>query len=155
MLTVAEIIQAEKAKIARKRPSDEELRRLDLERPAVVFGRLSHPKQIQESLQSMAELGDLVTRAKEDGFPTELSGEETARRLNAIQKGVPDALRHWKDGRLLAVDLRDLGISGTLGPEKRVALADLMADLSRGESPDVIGTIYLSSEGVSRLSRYA
>ena len=28
-----------------------------------------------------------------------------------------------------------------------------MADLSRGEAPEVTGTIYLSSEGVSRLSR--
>ena len=94
MLTIAEIIQAEKAKIARRRPSDEELRQLDLSRVARIFGRLSDPRQIQESLQSMAELIDLVKLAKEDGFRTELSEAEVTRRINVIQKGEPEALRY-------------------------------------------------------------
>ncbi|MCL0056450.1 recombinase family protein [Dehalococcoidia bacterium] len=152
MLTIAEIIEIEKVKVTRRQPSNEELRRLPLDRPARVFGRLSDPKQIQESLQSMAELADLVRLARQDGFHTELSQEEIERRLRALQRADPEALRYWADGQLI-VDLRDLGISGRLGPDKRPALAELMADLSRGESPDVTGSIYLSSEGLSRLSR--
>ena len=152
MLTIAEIIQIEKARVARRQPSNEELRQIPLDRPARVFGRLSDPQQIRDSIQSMAELADLVRRAREDGFHTELSQEEIERRLGALQRGEPDAVRYWLDGQL-TVDLRDLGISGRLGPDKRPALADLMADLSRGEGPDVTGTIYLSSEGLSRLSR--
>ena len=152
MLTIAEIIQIEKARIARHQPSDEELRRIPLDRPARLPGRLSDTKQVQESIQSMAEFADLVRLARQDGIPTELSQEEIGKRLDALQRGDADAMRYWFDGRLM-VDLRDLGISGRLGPEKRPALADLMADLDRGELPDVTGTIYLSSEGLSRLSR--
>ncbi|MBT9142501.1 MAG: hypothetical protein DDT29_00895 [Dehalococcoidia bacterium] len=152
MLTIAEIIEIEKARIARRQPSEEDLRRIPLARPARVFGRLSDPKQIQESLQSMAELAALVRLARQDGFHTELSQEEVERRLGALQRGDPDAMRYWVDEQL-TVDLRDLGISGRLGPDKRPALAELMADLSRGGAPDVTGTIYLSSEGLSRLSR--
>jgi hypothetical protein len=152
MLTIAEIIQIEKAKLARRQPSNEELRQIPLDRPARLFGRLSDPQQIRDSIQSMAELADLVRLARQDGLHTELNQEEVERRLGALQRGNPDAVRYWVDGQL-TVDLRDLGISGRLGPEKRPALADLMADLSRGEMPDVTGTIYLSSEGLSRLSR--
>jgi hypothetical protein len=152
MLTIAEIIEIEKARVARRQPSEEDLRRVPLDRPARVFGRLSDPKQIQESHQSMAELAALVRLARQDGFHTELSQEEVERRLGALQRGDPDAVRYWVDGQLI-VDLRDLGISGRLGPDKRPALAELMADLSRGEAPDVTGVIYLSSEGLSRLSR--
>ena len=152
MLTTVEIIQIEKAKVARRQPSNEELRRIPSDRPARVFGRLSDPKQIQESLQSMAEFADLIRLARQDSFHTELSQEEIEKRLRALQRGNPDAVRYWIDGQLI-VDLRDLGISGRLGPDKRPALAELMADLSRGEAPDVTGVIYLSSEGLSRLSR--
>jgi hypothetical protein len=60
MLSIAEVIQNERAKVARRKPSNEELRQIPLERPARLFGRLSDPKQIQESLQSMAELTDVV-----------------------------------------------------------------------------------------------
>jgi|GEM_PF-1113110 len=152
MLTVSEILGIEKEKIARRQPSEEDLRRIPLERPGRIFGRLSDPKQIQESLQSMAELAALVRLARQDGFQTELSNEEVESRLEAIKQSDSDALRYWVDGQLI-VDLRDLGISGRLGPDKRPALAEFMADLSRGEAPEVTGTIYLSSEGVSRLSR--
>ena len=152
MLTIAEIIEIEKEKIARHQPSDEELRQIPLDRPARLPGRLSEPKQIQESIQSMAEFGDLIGLAKQDGIHTELNREEVGKRLDALQRGDADAERYWIDGQLI-VDLRDLGISGRLGPEKRPALADTMVDLDRGEAPDVTGTIYLSSEGVSRLSR--
>ena len=100
----------------------------------------------------MAEFADLVRLARQDGIHTELSQEEIEMRLGALRRGEADAVRYWFDGRL-TVDLRDLGISGRLGPEKRPALAETMADLDRGEAPDVTGTIYLSSEGVSRLSR--
>lgn len=152
MLTVAQILEIEKEKIARRQPSEEDLRRIPLDRPARIFGRLSDPKQVQESLQSMAELADLVRLASRDGFRTELSLEEVERRLEALKQKAPDALHYWVDGQVI-VDLRDLGISGRLGPEKRPALANLMADLSHGEGEDVTGAIYLSSEGVSRLSR--
>ncbi len=152
MLTVAEIIQIEKAKVARLQPSNEELRRIPLDRPATLLGRLSDPQQMRDSVQSMAEFADLVRLARQDGIHIELSQQEVERRLGALQRGEPDAVRYWVDGQL-KVDLRDLGISGRLGPEKRPALADVMAELSRGEAPDVTGTIYLSSEGVSRLSR--
>ena len=152
MLTVVEIMQIEREKVARRKPSDEELKRIPLDRPARIFGRLSDPKQIQESLQSMAELAILVSLAREDGFHTELNAEEVDRRVSAIQHGDSDAIRYWVDGQLI-VDLRDLGISGRLGPEKRPALAEFMSDLKQGEAPEVTGTVYLSSEGVSRLSR--
>ncbi len=152
MLTIAEMLQIEKVKVAKRQPSQEDLRRIPLDRPARLFGRLSDPKQIQESLQSMAELAALVRLARQDGFHTELSPEGVERRLAALQRGDHDAVRYWVDGQLI-VDLRDLGISGRLGPDKRPALAEFMADLNRGESPDVTGTIYLSSEGVGRLSR--
>ena len=152
MLTIVEIIEMERAKIARRQPTDEELRRIPLERPAKVSGRLSEFIQVQDSRQSMAEFASLVQLTKRDGFHTELSQEETEGRFNNLQRGDPDALRYWLDGQVV-VDLRDLGISGRLGPDKRPGLADLMADLSRGEREDVTGTIYLSSEGLSRLSR--
>ena len=152
MLTVAEIMQIERQKIARRQPSEEELRRIPVERPARIFGRLSDPRQIQESLQSMAELIDLVKLARQDGFRTEISEAEVTRRVNAIQHNDSDAIKYWIDGQLI-VDLRDLGISGRLGPDKRPALAEFMADLTKGEGSDVTGTVYLSSEGLSRLTR--
>ena len=152
MLTIAEILGIEKEKIARRQPSEEDLRQIPLDRPGRIFGRLSDPKQIQESLQSMAELAALVRLARQDGFQTELSPAEVERRLEALKRRDPDAVHYWVDGQLI-MDLRDLGISGRLGPEKRPALAEFMADLSRGEAPEVTGTIYLSSEGLSRLSR--
>ncbi len=152
MLTVSEILGIEKEKIARRQPSEEDLRRIPLERPGRIFGRLSDPKQLQESLQSMAELAALVRLARQDGFHTELTPEEVERRLEVLQLGDRDALRYWVDGQLI-VDLRDLGISGRLGPDKRPALAEFMSDLKRGEAQEVTGTIYLSSEGLSRLSR--
>jgi len=70
MLTIAEILGIEKEKIARRQPSEEDLRRIPLDRTGRVFGRLSDPKQIQESLQSMAELAALVRLARQDGFHT-------------------------------------------------------------------------------------
>ena len=152
MLTIAEILEIEKERIASRQPSEEDLRQIPLDRPGRVFGRLSDPQQIRESLQSMAELAALVRLARQDGFQAELSPEEVERRLACLQRGDVDAIRYWVDGQLV-VDLRDLGLSGRLGPDKRPALADFMADLSRGEAPEVTGTIYLSSEGVSRLSR--
>ena len=85
MLTVSEILGIEKEKIARRQPSEEDLRRIPLERPGRIFGRLSDPKQIQESLQSMAELAALVRLAGQDGFQTELSPEEVERRLEALK----------------------------------------------------------------------
>ena len=136
MLTVAEIMQIERQKIARRQPSEEELRRIPVERPARIFGRLSDPRQIQESLQSMAELIDLVKLARQDGFRTEISEAEVTRRVNAIQHNDSDAIKYWIDGQLI-VDLRDLGISGRLGPDKRPALAEFMADLTKGEGSDV------------------
>lgn len=152
MLTRTEILQIEKERMAQRQPSKDELRRIPLDRPARLLGRLSSPGQVKDSVQSMGEFSHLVMLAREDGFHTELSQEEVERRLEALQRGDADALRYWVDGQLI-VDLRDLGISGRLGPEKRPGLAELMTDLERGEQPDVTGTIYLSSEGVSRLSR--
>lgn len=152
MITPQEIIQIEKAKSAKQKPNQEELKRIPLDRPAKLFGRLSGLPQVRESLQSMAELAGLVKLARKDGFHTEITDEETEKRLSAIQRGEPGALRYWVDGQLM-VDLRDLGLSGRLGPDKRPGLRELMADLIRGEASDITGTIYLSSEGVSRLSR--
>jgi len=71
----------------------------------------------------MGELIDLVRLARQDGFRTELSEAEVTRRVNAIQHNDADAIKYWVDGQLI-VDLRDLGISGRLGPEKRPALAE-------------------------------
>lgn len=152
MLTIEGIVQAERARAARHQPTEAELRSISLDRPARLFGRLSEAIQMRDSIQSMAELGQLVRLVRQDGFATELSDEEVRRRLDAIQRREADALRYWIDGQLV-VDLRDLGLSGRLGPDRRPGLAELMADLSRGEAPEVTGIIYLSSEGVSRLSR--
>ncbi|MFW6112662.1 MAG: hypothetical protein ACOC6S_03725, partial [Chloroflexota bacterium] len=152
MLTTDQIIEIERAKMAERQPTKEDLRRIPLDRPARLLGRLSSPGQVQNSVESMAEFGYLVMLARQDGFRTELSQDEVERRLQALQRGDQDSQRYWVDGQLI-VDLRDLGISGRLGPEKRPALAELMTDLEHGEMPDVTGTIYLSSEGVSRLSR--
>ena len=152
MLTVAEIIQIEKAKVAKRQPSNEELRQIPLDRPGRLLGRLSSPPQLHDSIQSMSEFVDLVKLARGDGITIEMSDEGAEQLVNAIQSGDRDAPRYWK-GAYFIIDLRDLGLSGRLGPDKRPALAELMADLSRGEAPDVTGTIYLSSEGVSRLSR--
>jgi len=70
MLTAAEIIQIERAKAARCQPTEEELRQIPLDRPARLFGRLSAPLQVRDSIQSMAELGELLKLAKEDGVAT-------------------------------------------------------------------------------------
>ena len=88
MLTIAQILEIERDKIAKRQPSDEDQRRIPLDRPARIFGRLSDPKQVQESLQSMAELGDLVRLASGDGFRTEISPEEVERRLESLKSGV-------------------------------------------------------------------
>jgi hypothetical protein len=94
MLTIDEILGIEKGKIARRQPTEEELRQIPLERPGRIFGRLSDPKQIHESLQSMAELTALVELARRDGFRTELSQEEVECRLAALKQSESDAPRY-------------------------------------------------------------
>lgn len=151
-MTITDILRIERERSVKAQPSDEELRRIPLERPGRLLGRLSSPGQVQNSAESMAEYARLVEQARRDGFPIELSDQEIEGLLAALQEGASDATRYWR-GAQFVIDLRDLGRSGRLGPDKRPALAELMADLSRGEAGDVTGSIYLSSEGVSRLSR--
>ena len=65
--------------------------------------------------------------AKEDGYQTGLTGAEIEKRLVAIQKGEAQA-DTWSDGEVV-VDVRDLGISGTISGEQRTGMQHLLTRL--------------------------
>jgi DNA invertase Pin-like site-specific DNA recombinase len=142
MLTIDDILAQHRS--ARKRPSEEELRRLP-DRRALVYARPSSPHQVQESRESMREIGALVDLARADGYRTGIERAEVDAWVEDIRTGaVEPGVR--EDGGLMVVTL-DLGISGTLGHERRRGLALVKELLERQE----LGAVYLPE--VSRLSR--
>ncbi|MFC2032900.1 hypothetical protein ACFLUS_06105, partial [Chloroflexota bacterium] len=127
------------------KPSDEELRRLPYKN-ALVYGRLSSQGQVQDSHESLREIADLVTLAIKDGYLTNLTSSNIKDGLIRIQQGMQES-GVWQDGQV-TVDVRDLGLSGSLTVDNRPGMASLMKTIKDGRT----GAVYLT-EGVSRLSR--
>ncbi len=143
MLTVGEII--ERIQRSRATPSEEELRRLPY-RKAFIYGRVSSQGQVRESFESIMEIAKLVAVARKDGYQSGLEISEVERWLDCIRRG-EDVPRVIENGSII-VDCRDLGLSGSLGEDKRPGLRDLWEKVGGGE----VGAVYLT-EGMSRLSR--
>lgn len=130
---------------AKSLPRDDDLRSLPC-KGAFIYGRVSSQGQVRESQQSIREIGKLVMLAKQDGYQTSLDPEEIEKWLESIQAGA-DTTRVVEDGEV-TLDCRDLGLSGSLGEDKRPGLADLWCRVETDET----GAVYLT-EGMSRLSR--
>jgi hypothetical protein len=143
MMTLAEII--ERTQRNRATLSEEELRSLPYKK-AFIYGRVSSQGQVRESHESIMEIAKLLAIARKDGYRTGLEMGEVERWLDSIQGG-GDVPRVMENGDVI-VDCRDLGLSGSLGEDKRPGLRDLWEKVAAGE----LGAIYLT-EGMSRLSR--
>lgn len=143
MLTIHEIIESRKQ--INKKPDDQELRRLPY-KEAYIYGRVSSPKQVRDSRESIRELARLLELAIKDGYKTSLDPRDIETKLDLIRDN-PSAEKIWSDGEV-TVDVRDLGISGQLSHEDREGLAELQQRVNKGN----MGAVYLT-EGVSRLSR--
>ena len=130
---------------AKSAPSDEDLRSLPFGK-AFIYGRVSTQEQVRQSHESIMEIAKLVTIARKDGYHTGLEHQETETWLQSIQNG-EDVPKVSEDGDVV-VNCRDLGLSGSLGEDKRPGLRDLWL----GVEGEEIGTVYLT-EGMSRLSR--
>ena len=143
MMNLEEIIRAVRA--TRSSPSEEDLRRLPYKR-AIVYGRVSSQGQVKESEESIREIAKLVMLARQDGYQTGLDPAHVERWLESIQAG-DSVNRVIEDGEVV-INLSDLGLSGTLGEDRRPGLADLWRRVESGE----VGAVYLT-EGMSRLSR--
>ena len=72
MLTLTQIVNNRKKGYPKLDDSD--MRKLPY-REALVYGRLSTPGQIKNSLESMREIGHLVKLAKADGYRTNITPE--------------------------------------------------------------------------------
>ncbi|MFC2042248.1 hypothetical protein ACFLTV_01950 [Chloroflexota bacterium] len=143
MLTVNDIIDS----ITRKqcKLDDDELRRLPY-KDAFIYGRVSSPRQMRESIESLRGIALLVDIAKGDGYNTTLTTAAVSKWITDIQEGRAEP-GVWVDGQV-TVELRDLGISGLLNDDRRVGFANMQQTIR----DDQTGCIYLN-EGVSRLSR--
>jgi hypothetical protein len=142
-MNLEEIIQRIRA--TRSLPSDEDLRRLPYLK-AFVYGRVSSQVQVRESRESIRDIAKLVMKVKQDGYKSNLNPDEVEKWLASIQSGA-DVNRVIEDGDII-VDCQDLGLSGSLGEDKRPGLAHLRRRVESGE----VGAVYLT-EGMSRLSR--
>jgi len=142
-MNLEEIISS--AKASSSKPSDDDLRSLPFKR-AFVYGRVSSQGQVRESLESIRDIAKLVELAVRDGYHTGLQISEVEQWLNSIQSGV--TIDKVLDDGDVIVDCRDLGLSGSLGEDRRPGLADLQTKVASGE----VGAVYLT-EGMSRLSR--
>jgi DNA invertase Pin-like site-specific DNA recombinase len=143
MMNLEDIIQSiRKAKSA---PSEEDLRSLPF-RKAFIYGRVSTQEQVRESRESIMEIARLLFLAKGDGYLTGLEVQQVEGWLKAIQNG-EDVPRVIEDGDVV-INCRDLGLSGSLGEDKRPGLRDLWQSVESEET----GAVYLT-EGMSRLSR--
>ncbi len=143
MQTINDLIESRKQ--SRKKPDEHELRRLPY-KDAYVYGRVSSPKQIRDSRESILEIARLLELAIEDGYKTSLDPDDIQAKLELIRQGL-SAEKMWSQGQV-TVDVRDLGISGQLSSEERLSLAELQRRVVAGK----VGAIYLT-EGVNRLSR--
>ena len=92
------------------------------------------------------EIAKLVEIAKKDGYRSNLEPDGVEKWLRSIQNG-EDVPRVIEDGDIV-IDCRDLGLSGSLGEDKRPGLAELWRRVESGK----VGAVYLT-EGMSRLSR--
>lgn len=143
MMNLEEIIRS--IQLAKSAPSDDDLRSLS-HKKAFIYGRVSSQGQVRESHESIMEIAKLVGLAKRDGYHTSLDPDEAERWLQSIQNG-DNVSRVIEDGDAI-VNCRDLGLSGSLGEDKRPGLGELWQGVESGE----IGAVYLT-EGMSRLSR--
>ena len=143
MMNLEEIIRG--ARAARSLPGDDDLRRLPYKK-AKVYGRVSSPGQVEESQESIREIATLVMLAIKDGYRTGLDPAQVEKWLEDIQSGA-EVDRVIEDGDVV-IDCRDLGLSGSLGEDKRPGLADLWRRVESGQ----VGAVYLT-EGMGRLSR--
>ena len=130
---------------SRSIPSEDDLRSLPYKK-AFIYGRVSTQGQVRDSHESIKDVAKLVMLAQKDGYQTKLDPAEIERWLQSIQngEGVPRVI---EDGEII-IDCRDLGLSGSLGEDKRPGLAALRQRAEIGE----VGAVYLN-EGMSRLSR--
>ena len=130
---------------SRSIPTEEDLRSLP-HKKAFIYGRVSTQGQVKDSRESIHEVAKLVILAKKDGYHSGIEPDTVERWLDSIQNG-EDISRTMEDGEI-AIDCRDLGLSGSLGEDKRPGLKALWKRVETGE----MGTVYLT-EGMSRLSR--
>ena len=132
-------------KTSRSIPTEEDLRSLPHGK-AFIYGRVSTQGQVKDSRESIHEVAKLVILAKKDGYHSGIEPDTVERWLDSIQNG-EDVSRTMEDSDI-AIDCRDLGLSGSLGEDKRPGLNALLKRVETGE----MGTVYLT-EGMSRLSR--
>ena len=130
---------------SRSIPTEEDLRSLP-HKKAFIYGRVSTQGQVKDSRESIHEVAKLVILAKKDGYHSGIEPDTVERWLDSIQNS-EDVSRTMEDGEI-AIDCRDLGLSGSLGEDKRPGLKALWKRVETGE----MGTVYLT-EGMSRLSR--
>jgi len=104
------------------------------ERMAFVYQRLSSHEQMRRSIYSIAMQDALQDLAKEDGYYAPLSAEE----IETV-KDDPNYPGYYLNGQIY-VEQRDLGISGTLGQDRREGLASLikMIETTKVESVYVV-----------------
>jgi len=143
MLTVNEIIDSLMKK--QFKPDEDELRRLPYKH-AFIYGRVSSPRQIRESIESLRGIALLVDIAMEDGYSTAITSSAVLKWITDIREGRAEP-GVWVDGQV-TVELRDLGISGLLNADRRVGFSNMQQTIS----DDQTGCVYLN-EGVGRLSR--
>ena len=130
---------------SRSIPSEEDLRSLP-NKKAFIYGRVSTQGQVRDSRESIHEVAKLIVLAKKDGYQSDIDPDTVEGWLDSIQNG-EDVSRTMEEGDI-AIDCRDLGLSGSLGADKRPGLKALWQRVGAGE----MGAVYLT-EGMSRLSR--
>jgi len=108
---------------------------------AFIYQRLSTHEQVRKSIYSLQMQDALEDLAREDGYKAPLTTEE----VEAIRSR-SDYPSYYANGQL-HVEQRDLGISGTVGQEKREGLATLI----RMIEADVVESVYVVH--ISRLFR--
>ncbi|MFH0769380.1 MAG: hypothetical protein V1932_07445 [Chloroflexota bacterium] len=132
-------------KKARSIPTEGDLRSLP-HKKAFIYGRVSSQGQVKDSRESIHEVAKLVVLAKKDGYHSNIESDMVGKWLDSIHNR-EDLSLTMEDGEI-AIVCRDLGLSGSLGEDKRPGLKALWKRVETGE----MGTVYLT-EGMSRLSR--
>ncbi len=122
-------------------PSPDRLTELPCQRMAFVYKRLSTHEQVKKSLYSIQMQDELERQAQGDGYTLDLSVEEVQR-----LKDTRDYPGFYRNGQV-HIEERDLGISGTVGQDRREGLACLIQMVGDG----LVESIYVIH--VSRLFR--
>ena len=144
MLTVEEILDMQRSRKAK--PTEDDLRKLPYKK-AFIYGRVSDPRQVRDSKESIREVAKLVALAKSDGYETSLDPEEVEKWVLSIEPG--DTVGKVLEDGSVILDVQDLGVSASgLSDEKREGLAHQRKRIENGD----VGAVYVT-EGVSRLSR--